>query len=64
LSSKNWWFGASSLFTATGSLHVCPPSADVAARTAFALLVASKESETAYARPSGPIDTHGSLARS
>src|SRR6185295_18275165 len=45
-------------------LHVRPPFVDVAATTPFALLDSLKEHEIAYAVPSGPIETHGSVARS
>ena len=44
--------------------HVLPPFVEVAAATALLLFDALNEIETAYAVPSGPIETHGSEARS
>src|SRR5918999_2918239 len=45
--------------------HVRPPSTDVAAVTAFRAVPASlNDKATAYARPSGPMETQGSVARS
>src|SRR6476646_11841808 len=56
-----------SRISVAGSLHVRPPSVDRLARTALDEFVANVSPVNAmpiwYAMPSGPIDTHGSLAR-
>lgn len=64
LSLKNCVVGSLSAMSSVGALQVWPPSVETDAATALLLFDWLNEIDTEYAVPSGPIDTHGSDARS
>src|SRR6266702_2397701 len=72
VSLKNWKLGSLSAIRTLRFFHVSPPSVEVAAATALLLFDALNEIDTVYAIPNGwvlgfiagPMETHGSDARS